>query len=257
MAWRKFSKSRKAYRKKYRVRRRGARMFGGGIMSRVKRMLASRAETKVIKNQYTITLTNDRVFSSQPLGTILRGTGQNERIGESIRLVGMKIVYAFEPLSSRWSGQTRTRLMIVRGQAWAATSALFATLAAAVEDQVFDKAAPRNGAEVWNTDMGALLRNQETVWPQKVISTAAAQTGGPLPTQVNQIDSIETTDSSIRKKLWFPAKGSLVKWRNAAEQYTFTTSQPNLVFYAYNPSGAYAAALGTVYMTIHIYYKDM
>lgn len=223
---------------------------------RAARMVRNLSETKVFKAQYTINLLNDRVFSSQPMIPITRGTGQNERIGDSIRLVGFKLVYSFEPISTRWSGNTRTRVMVVRGQAWAAASALFASLASAVEDAVFDKAAPRNGAEIWNSDMGKLLRNQEKVWPQKAVQTGHTITGGPLPAQVDAVIANETSDSGIRKTMWFPGKMGLVKWRDAASQSQFTTAQPNLVVYSYNPSGAYAVALGTMYMTVHVYYKD-
>lgn len=259
MAWRKYSKSRQAYRKRYRLRRRGARRFGRGVMSSVRRMLASRAETKVSKAQLTYTVSNDRVAYTQPLGLIVRGTSQNERIGESIRLVGYKLVWSFTPTANRWQGNTRLRVMIVQGQAWAAASSLFVPLSSGTEDQVFDKVAPRNGAEVWNSDMGRLLKQTEQRFPNYLVMSTTQNPNEAPPTDTILSHNWETNANTIRGKLWFPAKQRIVKWRSPSEQYSFTASQPNICVYAYNCGAGvgYGFTLGTLYMTIHVYYKDM
>lgn len=256
------SAGRKRYRKRYLAKRKWKRT--GGTYRLVRRVLDARAETKCFKAQYTVNLLNDRIFTSQPLGPIVRGTGQNERIGESIRLVGYKISYAFEAAAGRFSACTRTRMMIVIGQAWQATSALPATLPANVEDTVFDKVAPRNGAEIWNSDMGKLLANKEVVHPQKVITTGYIDNGqitnnttATATTTNVGATSLETTDPGVRYQLWYNNKQRLCKWRHNTDQWLFTSAQPNIVLYSYNPGAGYGVAVGTIYMTVHVYYKDM
>lgn len=256
MAWRKGSRGRKTYRRKYAYRRKAKRY--GRVMFNVKRYLASRAETKVYKAQLTYTVLNDRIAATQPLGLIVRGTSQNERIGDTVRLVGIKLVYSFVPSASRWSGQTRLRMMIVRGQAWAGNTSLWATLSATTEDQIWDKAAPRNGSEVWNSDMGALLMNQETVYPTLGIQATINDPNEAPPTDNLLNVNNETTANGRRRKMWFSGKGKVVKWRTPTDQYTFTESQPNIVVYASNLGSQmlYGTTLGTLYTTIHVYYKD-
>lgn len=257
MAWRKGSRGRKTYRRKYAYRRKAKKY--GRVMFNIKKYLSSRAETKVYKTQLTYSVLNDRLAGTQPLGLIFRGTDQNQRVGESIRLVGIKVVYSFVPLASRWSGATRIRFMVVRGQAWAANVGLWSTLSAATEDMCWDKAAPRNGAEVWNSDMGALLMCQETVYPNLGIQATVLDPNEVPPTDNLMQVNNETTANGRRRKMWFSGKGRTVKWRTATDQYTFTESQPNLLVYASNLGSqmAYGTTLGTLYSTVHVYYKDM
>lgn len=245
MVWRKKSASRKRYRKRY-TRKRAWRK------RRIPRLVYREAETKVLKTQLTYTCLNDRLASTQPLGLIIRGTGQNERIGESIRLQGIKCVWAFENNTSVVN-PVRLRIMAVVGGAWAAGSALLANLTATTEDQCFDKIAPRNGSEIWNSDMGKVMTSREVVFRGQMVPWVIANNAQPTTNAVTN----EMTDTGRRYSMWVPCRNRLVKWRDATSLFQFTVSQPNIVVYTNSPGRVYGATLGTLYLTIHLYYKDM
>lgn len=240
---------RKSFRKRWRPRRKG--YSRGSVKYAVARILDQKTETKVAKINGSYDVLNDRVASCQPLVQITRGTGNANRIGEQIRLVGIKVVYHFVPGAGLWTSNTRLRMMVLRGAAFSPGVAGFQAEAVAVADGLFDHAA-RGGHEIVDTDYAKLILNKETVIPVGVNQTSVQNNAVPA---INQISN-ETMDDTHRYKLWFSGRKGLVKWRSAASQSLFTQSQPILALYAWHAQTAQSVNIGTLYYTIHVYYKD-
>lgn len=256
--WRRGSKSRKQYRKRYNARRKWKRRAGarGYIKSAIARYIDSRAETKVFK--YTTALdplANDRFYTCQPMGTIVRGVAQNERIGDHIRLVGMKLVFNFVPLSTIVATGIRFRMGFIKGARFGTGQSTFVAVSAGDEEAVFDKAAPRTGAEIMNTDQMAILQNRMKFYRPQYMQTQV-DNNVPINGGTNNIYNT-LVDSVQRFTMWFPGQHRLVKWRTATDQWAFTQSQPQPFFYAFAQNTyVHNTPLGTLNYTVHVYYKD-
>lgn len=222
-----------------------------GLAKAVKRVLYRQSETKRYTYTGSFSTLNDRLFQFNPLVGITRGTGQAERIGEAIRVIGYKLVMSYTPVSNltTTAGQTRLRFMIVKGSLYAPTYTVPTAVSTTATDTILG--AVRAGAEVFNTDTGKLLVNK-TFTPRHQTQLDNASDIAGVTYYQNEI-----VLPSRRFRLWYPTKGRRIIWQKDTDSGLFKYHTPVFLIYVWNQALAAAGVTGSLNYNITVYYKDM
>lgn len=244
----------KTFRKRVgrRGRKRMRRMRNAGkqsIAKTVKRVLYKQSETKYYSYSGQLSCINDRMYVYNPLVGIVRGTAQNERVGESIRVVGYKIVYSFVPSSGITSGQTRLRFMALRGDVWSSQALAPSLVSTTTTD--LGLGTPRLGTEVFNRDTGNLLLNRTWI-PRMQLDLGTSTVAGGVTTYDNSVVA-----PARRFRYWLPMRGQRVQWRSDTSNATFKFPVVSHAFYNYNPGTAAGNTTGVINYNVYVYYKDI
>lgn len=222
-----------------------------GLVRAVKRVLYRQAETKRYSYTGTFSTLNDRLFQFNPLVGIARGTGQAERIGESIRVIGYKFVLSYTPVSNitTSAANTRVRFMAVKGSLYAPTYTVPTAVSVSATDTILG--ATRSGTEVFNTDTGKLLMNK-TFYPRH-------QTQLDNSTVLNNTTYYENELilPARRYRVWYPTKGRKIVWQKDTDNGLFKFHTPVFLFYIWNQALAAGGVSGSITYNITVYYKDM
>lgn len=244
----------KTFRRKVgrRGRKRMRRMRKKGAVSiakTVKRVLYKQAETKHYSYTGTVTLTNDQMYVYNPLVGIVKGTDQHTRVGESVRVIGYKVVYAFTPSIGVTAAQTRLRFVTVKGEMWSTSVTAPTVISAASLDLGFGT--PRVGTEVFNRDTGSLLLNRTWI-PRFQLDLATSTVAGGVTTYDQNV-----VVPAKRFRYWLPMRGQRVQWRSDTSNSLFRFPVPTHGIYTWNPALANGNTAGVLGYTVYVYYKDM
>jgi len=223
-----------------------------GLVRAVKRVLYRQAETKRYTYTGTFTCLNDTLFQFNPLVSIAKGTGQSERIGERISVIGYKIVWSYTPvqqLSANLAGNTRVRWMIVKGSLYAPTYSVPTSVSASATNTILGTV--RVGNEVFNTDTGKCLMNRTFIPRHQVIPDTSSVSAG-ITSYSNDI-----VLPANRYRLWFPSKGRAVVWQKETDNGLFKYHTPVFLIYLWNSALTAGATTGSISYNITVYYKDI
>lgn len=244
----------KTFRKRVgrRGRKRMRRMRKKGTLSiakTVKRVLFKQAETK----QYTVvgqvSVAHDQFYTHNPFVGIARGTGQDQRIGDNIRVIGIKVVYSFTPVVSLDAGQTRLRFFILKGDMWNNTYTTPTAISASALSLAFGST--RVGTEVFNRDTGAILLHR-TWLPRHQTYLSAGVVSGSTTTYDNY-----AVLPAQRFRFWLPMRGQRIVWRSDAVTNLFRFDVPTVGTYCWNNAVSPGLSIGTLGYTVTVYYKDI
>jgi hypothetical protein len=260
----KFKSGRKGWKAR-RGRKFGKRKGGKSFKKRVLAVMQQQVETKKYPGSGNFAVAKDTMVWACPYAGIIAGLSSTQRIGDTIRLVGLKYTFHVQPQTEAIArGDCRFRFVLARGAAVGRGpgTVAFSATTGPYADGFFG--ATRAGVEELNGDWAKYLMSKEfslkcTDYTQFLTSQSAGQITQNLAATAGTIADVTNTYSAVfNAKKWsfyMPLKGQKVTWRGSTAD-DFKELLPIPHFWAWNDGVAAGTLVGQVYWSLRVYFKD-